>query len=302
MKTIKRFKNLSSNIIITLVGFLIFTSTAFAGTDSTKTIRINCGGPKLEYHGVVFEADKWYTGTYKYANPSIWDIYETTYDELYMTERASDNDLGMFSYNIPVQPGDYTVCLHFAEIYWNCPGGQPGGPGSRIFNVDIEGSRVLGSYDIIADVGCRTAVVKKFEVKILDDTLNIIFKPTVNRPKISAIEIVSKSGGETPLSVKPELIDNELPGTFELKQNYPNPFNPTTNIRFAILNAGMVKLTVYNSLGKEIQQLINEFKNPGTYEVTFDAGSNDNKITSGVYYYRLETGDFSETRRMVLLK
>jgi len=302
MKTVKRLKILSSILYAASAGIMIFTSAIFAGTDSTKTIRINCGGPKLEYHGVIFEADKWYTGTYKYANPSIWDIYGTTYDELYMTERASDNDLGMFCYNIPVLHGDYTVCLHLAEIYWNCPGGQPGGSGSRIFNVDIEGDRVLVNYDIIADVGCRTAVVKKFEVTVTDDTLNIIFKPTVNRPKISAIEVVSKSGDETPLSVKPELIDNELPGTFELKQNYPNPFNPTTNIRFAIKNTGMVKLTVYNSLGKEIQRLVNEFKNPGTYEVDFDAGSSGSYITSGVYYYRLEAGDFIETKSMVLLK
>ncbi len=302
MKTIKQFINFSYFVYITFAGVFTFNPAAFAGTDSTKTIRINCGGPKLEYHGVVFEADKWYTGTYKYANPNIWDIYGTTYDELYMTERASDNDLAMFSYNIPVLQGDYTVCLHFAEIYWNCPGGQPGGDSSRIFNVDIEGSRVLGNYDIIADVGCRTAVVKKYDVTVTDDTLNIIFKPTVNRPKISAIEVVSKSGDETPLSVEPEIIDNELPGTFELKQNYPNPFNPTTNIRFAIKNAGLVKLTVYNSLGKEIQQLVNEFKNPGTYEVAFDTVSNGNFITSGVYYYRLEACDFIETKSMILLK
>lgn len=296
MNSLKQFKSICLLLTVFMLTFISFTSNYNAQTN--KTIRINCGGPKLDYQGVIFEADKWYTGTYKYVNPSILDIYETTYDELYFTERASDNDLGMFSYNIPVSDGEYTICLHFAEIYWGCPGGQPGGVGSRVFNVDIEGNRVLSNYDIIADVGCRTAVVKKFDVTVFDDTLTIRFKPTVNRPKVSAIEVVSKAGGDTPLSVHPELIGNEMPNKFELMQNYPNPFNPTTNIRFAVVEAGLVKLTVYNAIGKEVEQLINEFKNPGLYEATFSAVN----LTSGIYFYRLETNGLVETKRMTLLK
>lgn len=302
MKITIQNKNIYWILGVSLILMFNLVSISRAQTDSTNTIRINCGGPRLEYKGIVFEADKFYTGTYKYVNPNIWDIYQTTYDELYFTERASDNDLGMFSYNIPVRGKDFIVCLHFAEVYWNCPGGQPGGVGSRIFNIDLEGNRVLQNYDIIADAGCRTAVVKYFDVTVIDDTLNIKFKPSVNRPKISAIEVVSKKSGQTPLGVNSELINSELPDNYELKQNYPNPFNPSTNITFAVKDAGFVKLIVYNSLGEEVEQLINEFKNPGTYEVTFDASSAKGSLTSGIYYYRLESGSFVQTKRMALVK
>jgi len=300
MHIIKRFENIY--FMLSIIVLFISAPHSKAQTDGTKTIRINCGGPRLEYHGVIFEADKWYTGTYKYVNPNILDIYQTTYDELYFTERASNNDLGMFYYNIPVANGEFTVCLHFAEIYWNCPGGQPGGTGSRVFNVDIEDNRVLDKYDIIADAGCRTAVVKYFDVIVLDDTLSIRFKPDVNRPKISAIEVIPSKSGETPLGVNSEKINNELPDKFGLLQNYPNPFNPTTNIRFAVRDAGFVKLIVYNSLGEEVEQLVNEYKNPGTYELNFDANSPKGSLTSGIYYYRLETGGIVETKRMALVK
>ncbi len=80
--------------------------------------------------------------------------------------------------------------------------------------------------------------------------------------------------------------------------NYPNPFNPTTSLQFAIGSRQFVSLKVYDVLGKEIVTLVNEEKEAGEYAVEFD-GAN---LTSGIYYYRLEAGIFSETRKMVLLK
>lgn len=93
-------------------------------------------------------------------------------------------------------------------------------------------------------------------------------------------------------------ISSEIPNEFSLSQNYPNPFNPTTNIKFQIPMAGFVKLIIYDALGKEIQTLVNEQLSPGTYEVDFD-GSNQ---PSGVYFYKLESGTFTETKKMVLVK
>ncbi|MCX6162543.1 MAG: T9SS type A sorting domain-containing protein, partial [Ignavibacteriae bacterium] len=83
-----------------------------------------------------------------------------------------------------------------------------------------------------------------------------------------------------------------------LSQNYPNPFNPTTNIRYALPRAGEVKLTVFNTLGKEVETLVNEHQSAGTYEVSFDAS----QYPSGVYFYRLTTDNFSDTKRMLLVK
>ena len=89
-----------------------------------------------------------------------------------------------------------------------------------------------------------------------------------------------------------------LPTEFKLFQNYPNPFNPTTHIRYNIAKTTIVTLKVFDILGNEIQILVNEVKSPGQYTVTFD----DQKIASGVYYYRLNAGSFSETKKLILLK
>ena len=97
---------------------------------------------------------------------------------------------------------------------------------------------------------------------------------------------------------------SEVPSTFRLEQNYPNPFNPITKIKFDIAplsrRAGgvLTSLKIYDITGREIQTLVNEKLNPGSYEVTFD-GSN---FASGVYFYQLRTGDFIETKKLVLLK
>lgn len=102
-------------------------------------------------------------------------------------------------------------------------------------------------------------------------------------------------------------IGNELPEKFFLYQNYPNPFNPSTKIKFEVPTPSLtlsgakgllVKLTVFDVLGREIAVLVNEQMKPGTYEVEWD-GSN---YPSGVYFYKLIAGDYSETKKMVLIK
>jgi photosystem II stability/assembly factor-like uncharacterized protein len=90
----------------------------------------------------------------------------------------------------------------------------------------------------------------------------------------------------------------QTPGKFELAQNYPNPFNPTTVINYQIVKAGKVSLKVYDVLGKEIASLVDEEKAVGNYSIQFDAG----KFSSGVYYYTLTAGEFSNTKKMILMK
>jgi len=85
---------------------------------------------------------------------------------------------------------------------------------------------------------------------------------------------------------------------YELSQNYPNPFNPETRISYEIAKAGHVKLAVYNVLGQKVADLVDEHKVANTYRVTFDASN----LTSGVYFYRLEIGDYSKTMKMMLLQ
>ncbi|MBK8981484.1 MAG: T9SS type A sorting domain-containing protein [Ignavibacteria bacterium] len=96
-------------------------------------------------------------------------------------------------------------------------------------------------------------------------------------------------------------IDNfelSIPEKFSLSQNYPNPFNPKTVISYELQVPGFAKLIVYNVLGNEVAVLVNEKLNAGKYSVDFDG----NGFSSGVYFYKLEAGEFSETKRMILLK
>jgi hypothetical protein len=93
-----------------------------------------------------------------------------------------------------------------------------------------------------------------------------------------------------------------IPERFGLYQNFPNPFNPKSKIKYQIAKTQSknqnVILAVYNALGEEIAVLVNEEQSAGTYEVDWDAGV----FPSGVYYYKLSTGDFTKTRKMVLVK
>ncbi len=90
----------------------------------------------------------------------------------------------------------------------------------------------------------------------------------------------------------------EIPNTYMLYQNYPNPFNPVTKLKYSVPQNGYVKLTVYDELGKEVQIIDAGNKEAGTYEVVFDATN----LPSGVYYYKLESGGFSDTKKMVIIK
>jgi hypothetical protein len=116
--------------------------------------------------------------------------------------------------------------------------------------------------------------------------------------------------GDTSLILGIKKISNEVPASYKLYQNYPNPFNPATKIRFSIPNSlfeggwgddmrdDHVNLVIYNKLGKEVTTLVNKSLNPGEYEVEWDASD----YPSGIYFYRLIAGEFSYSKKMVLIK
>jgi hypothetical protein len=104
-------------------------------------------------------------------------------------------------------------------------------------------------------------------------------------------------GSGTILDVETEKT-GEMPGSFALYQNFPNPFNPNTVIRFELPMTAFVSLRVYDRIGREVSSLVNELKEVGTYEVRF-GGMN---LASGVYVYRLQAGEYVQSKRFVLLK
>ncbi|MCC6314705.1 MAG: thrombospondin type 3 repeat-containing protein [Thermomicrobiales bacterium] len=148
---------------------------------------------------IAWERDRDYRGGEAQMPPATTAVAGTDDDRLYLTQRVgSDKDHnGAFLYAIPVpDDGVYRVRLHFVETYWGAEGGGKGKAGKRIFDVDAEGMEALVDFDIYDEVGTMTAVVKTFDVEVTDGTLEIEFKSVVDRPVVSAIEVLRRVGGE----------------------------------------------------------------------------------------------------------
>lgn len=97
-------------------------------------------------------------------------------------------------------------------------------------------------------------------------------------------------------SVSPSL--NNLPTQFALEQNFPNPFNPTTTISYSLPHESYVRLSIFNTLGQTVRTLVNQFEEAGNKSVSFDSGS----LSSGVYFYRLQAGTFSDVKKLLVIK
>jgi hypothetical protein len=121
---------------------------------------------------------------------------------------------------------------------------------------------------------------------------------------ISDVLAIDSNGNTIPLSVSSAniLVDvnqgEEIPSEFSISQNFPNPFNPSTVIKYAIPTSQFVRLKIYDIFGKEVATLVNENKTPGTYNVNFDASN----LSSGIYFYKIQAGNFSQTKKLLLLK
>jgi hypothetical protein len=98
-------------------------------------------------------------------------------------------------------------------------------------------------------------------------------------------------------TVSVEVENSEIPETYALSQNYPNPFNPTTQINFSVPQASMVRVVVYDVVGREVDVLVNEFLEAGNFKTSWNAG-----YSSGIYFYRMETSSFVQVKKMILMK
>ena len=120
--------------------------------------------------------------------------------------------------------------------------------------------------------------------------------------ELPRIEKVSLNGGQigaTPV----EALHIVQPKTFNLSANWPNPFNPETSLRYALPEAAQVKLEVYDMLGQKVRTLVNGLQNVGQYTVQWDARNDlGHSVASGLYFYRIEAGNFVQTRKMTLLR
>ncbi|MCB0306638.1 MAG: T9SS type A sorting domain-containing protein, partial [Calditrichaeota bacterium] len=123
---------------------------------------------------------------------------------------------------------------------------------------------------------------------------------------IDEIEFRGLSSGAAGSQIQPitlNALNSNQPEVFELAQNYPNPFNPTTTIQYSLPEAAQVRLDIYNMTGQKVRTLVSGGMEAGQHSVQWD-GTNEfgEKVTSGMYIYRIVAGDFVQTRKMVLLK
>jgi hypothetical protein len=172
-----------SNVLVLQVG----EDTTTSGELITE-VNINCGGPAYTaVDGTAYQADQYFggVGSTTYTNNTILDIQGTSDDVLYRTERSNTN----LVYNIPMQNGDYEVVLHFAEIFYGAAGGGLPGANRRVFDGSIEGVQVIDDLDLFDTVSHSTALVMTFPVTLTDEELNLSFLASINRAKLSAIQV-----------------------------------------------------------------------------------------------------------------
>ena len=156
-----------------------------------------------------------------------------------------------------------------------------------ISGVDFENDSFYSEYVTITDYNLTDQTRLRFRCSASDDEDDIY----LDEIRVSASNrLLQVDVTEPEVSVVPDKL--------VLDQNYPNPFNPTTSISYSIPIESFVSLLIYDVLGRKVTALINEKKQKGNYEIEFNGGN----LTSGIYYYRLQAGDFVRTRKFVLLK
>lgn len=171
-------------------------------------------------------------------------------------------------------------CFIDNDIPVNWTNNIQGNPSFINSGVNLPDSFKLASNSICKDTGIPiSGIIFDFWYAIRDNT------PSIGFHEFGGIARIIQIG-------------KSIPNQLSLSQNYPNPFNPSTNIRYEIPKNSNVKLVVYDALGKEVETLVNDKQNAGTYEATLNASI----YPSGIYFYKLETENYSVTKKMVLVK
>lgn len=230
-----------------------------------------------------------------YAQNNDWGVYDSASIEDHIFHIVDDTLLGLvkfmpFSNSIPVELTSFTARIinEYVRLDW-ITAAELNNSGFEIEKRASSNQSVTGMWNTIGFVpGFGTSTEK--HIYLFDDKnlevgkyqyrlKQIDFDGTYKYSDIAEINFV-------------------LPVEFSVKQNYPNPFNPVTSIQYTIASKQFVTLKVYDILGNEVAKLVDEFKPAGSYEVNFDASG----LSSGVYFYKINSGKFIETRKMLLMK
>ncbi|WP_167855287.1 malectin domain-containing carbohydrate-binding protein [Hymenobacter wooponensis] len=215
-----------------------------------RAYQLNCGGPQLSTSLGLFAADTAYS-------PSPGNTYSTTMaiagtqdDALYQTERYGT--AGQLSYALPLPNGSYQVVLHFAEIYWH-------NTGERLFDVSLEGQKVLDDYDIFRKVGANVATTESFAAKVTDGVLNLELSSLaadggLDQPKLSALEVRPLSGTGVAQARRPAPFTPPAALPRPELGVYPNPNAGTFTLNCQSSQAQNAQLMLTDALGRVVVQ------------------------------------------------
>ena len=289
------FLNFNKGIISLKNGYIFRTTNAGISWDSSFTqndnlinlsIADSLNGYCLITH--VFMQNT-YSRIYKTSNggDNWYTVYTFANNNPFKAIKFSSKDTGYVSSNYI---GTYKTTN--GGISWNIinpKGGNCMGiiqPNTVYFpgNISTDGGQSWTTQDV------RTNYLEGGDMLFINQSTGIIVGN-------QGIILKTTNGG---VNVFVTHLSIETPKTFLLHQNYPNPFNPSTKINYEIKSSGFVSLKVFDLLGKEVAQLVNEKQNAGSYAVDFN--STEFNLPSGIYFYTLNAGEFKETKKMVLIK
>jgi hypothetical protein len=161
--------------------------------------------------------------------------------------------------------------------------------GNRLLN------NLSGLHHYFREFTVNALVLRRKNVRVIP---NINLSGTFNQSNLYFTLVNVSIEGDGVGKDLPQTDENITPTEFTLEQNFPNPFNPTTQIRYSIVEDGLVTLKVYDVLGREVAVLVDEEKPAGTYEAEFNASN----LSSGIYFYSISAGSFHQTKKMILLR
>jgi hypothetical protein len=189
----------------------------------------------------------------------------------------------------------------FTDILISCPM-----PGQHYFHFTFDGTNVRIYRDAtLLSTNPRSInmpIGSGFKVgaysSVNNATSGLIDEFRIYNRTLTQAEITATWNHELPIPLGTKNTNTQVPKDYSISQNFPNPFNPITSISYTIPKTGNVKMVIFDVLGREVATLVNEVKTPGTYAVRFDASN----FASGVYMYRIESGNFADTKKMLLVK
>ena len=186
--------------------------------------------------------------------------------------------------------------------------------GNSIWNIELPNHRITDfNLDNLGNIYIAGRIRNKFSSSIISREGYLVSSSEYKNGIASSVAVVLEGNffvaGNTGESVYTTIkysgsvigldpTGNNAPQTYSLSNNYPNPFNPVTTLNYSLPRSGDVSLIIYNILGEEVIRLVDGFQQAGEYNAIWNASN----IASGIYFYRLQAGDFTETKKMVLLK